>query len=171
MKIEIPSFNRKKEFLTMLNDYEKNDPSNAEFYQEAKNDFNTYITSLLDEEKGINLKPGFVPCTHRWLLDSHDNIVGIVRVRHRINTQFLFEEAGHIGYDVVPSFRKLGYGTKLLNHGLQEAKKLSIDKVLIIADQDNIGSIKIIENNGFKHESTVISKCYNIPIVRYWFHF
>ncbi|UUV17406.1 hypothetical protein NRK67_00770 [Fusobacteria bacterium ZRK30] len=53
----------------------------------------------------------------------------------------------------------------------QEAKKLSIDKVLIIADQDNIASIKIIENNGFKHESTVISKCYNIPIVRYWFHF
>lgn len=42
-----------------------------------------------------------------------------------------------------------GYGTLLLKLGLEKAKELGLkDKVLIICDDDNIGSYKIIEKNG-----------------------
>lgn len=170
MKIEPPSVEHKDQFFRMLEDFEKHDAENAGFYYAAREDFDAYIKSLLDEENGLNLKPGFVPCTHRWLLDDLENIVGVVRIRHIISTKFLSENGGHIGYDVAPSFRRKGFGTKLLKYGLSEAKNIGLDRVLVITDKNNIGSIKVIENNDGQYESTVLSEYYGNPIVRYWIH-
>jgi len=44
------------------------------------------VQSLQDEERGIHLPEGYVPCSHRWLVDEAREIVGIVRVRHNIDT-------------------------------------------------------------------------------------
>ena len=42
----------------------------------------------------------------------------------------------------------MGYGSKILELALKEAKKLKLEKVLLTCDRDNLASQKIIEKNG-----------------------
>ena len=56
---------------------------------------------------------------------------------------------GHIGYAVVPEFRRRGYATTILDLSIQIARgKLDLTRILLTCDDDNIGSIRIIEKNG-----------------------
>ncbi|NGN96366.1 GNAT family N-acetyltransferase [Grimontia sp. S25] len=168
MKLVTPSSGYEKAFHAFYDDFSKNDPENANYYQAAKVDFSGYIQSLLDESKGINLREGFVPCSHFWLVDSEQNILGAIRVRHHIDNDFLALECGHIGYDIAPSHRRKGHGTTMLKLALPRAKSLSISKVLITADEDNLASQKIIKANGGQYENTIVGKVNNWRIARYW---
>jgi predicted acetyltransferase len=155
-------------FLRMLDDYVANDPEPGEWYARGRDDFDAYIQSLEDEEQGRNLEPDHVPCSNRWLLDDDENIVGIVRIRHTIDTPFLFAEVGHIGYDVPPAHRKMGYGIASLQAGLQVAKDLGIAKVLIHADNANPPSWRTIERCGGVLEGDYWSDFWNCQVRRYW---
>lgn len=73
---------------------------------------------------------------------------------HRLN-DFLLKIGGHIGYGVVPKFRGKGYANEILMQTLPIAKKLKIKKALLTCDDDNWGSIKVIEANGGKLENKV----------------
>ena len=115
--------------MALLADIERYDPPNADFYAPARVDFAAYVQSLLDEEQGLDLREGWVPCTHRWLLSSDGILVAVTRVRHNISTAFLAENGGHIGYDVAPSHRGLGYGHAALRASLAEAQRLGIQRV------------------------------------------
>ena len=66
-------------------------------------------------------------------------------IRHELN-EFLLKIGGHIGYGVVPEKRRKGYATSMLQKSLSYAKNIPLDKVLITCDEDNFGSIKVIEN-------------------------
>jgi predicted acetyltransferase len=155
-------------FLQMLEDYDAHDPHNGEFYERGRGDFPAYVQRLDDEEHGINIRPGWVPCSHRWLLDETSAIVGIVRIRHNINTPFLAEEAGHIGYDVPPSQRGQGYGIACLQAGLEVARALCLERVLLCADTDNPASWRTIEHCGGVLEVERFSAHYKKPFRRYW---
>lgn len=168
MKLVTPSSGYEKAFHAFYDDFSKNDPENADYYQAAKIDFSCYVQSLLDESKGINLREGFVPCSHFWLMDDKDNIVGVIRVRHHIDNEFLALECGHIGYDVAPSHRQKGYGTAMLKLALPKAKLLGISKALVMADEDNLASQKIIKANGGQYVKTVVGKVNKWPIVHFW---
>jgi predicted acetyltransferase len=74
-----PSVEHKDAFLAMLADFDANDPHNTDFYAPARTDFAAYARSLLDEERGENLRAGWVPCTHRRLLTPTGTIVGVAR--------------------------------------------------------------------------------------------
>lgn len=152
----------------MLNDYEANDPENGTFYSAARADFNTYVQSLHDEERGIDFPSGSVPCSHRWLLDEARSVVGVVRVRHNIDTLFLSQEAGHIGYDVPPSQRRRGYGVASLQAGLTRARELGLDRVLLCADAGNPASWRTIERCGGVLERESRSEHYQCFVRRYW---
>ena len=155
-------------FRRMLEDYATHDPQNGEFYARGWQDFPAYVQSLDDEEQGINLRPGFVPCSHRWLLEDTGAIAGIVRLRHNINNPFLAEEAGHIGYDVPPSFRGHGYGIACLQAGLELARALHLERVLLCADTDNRASWRTIEHCGGVLEAERYSTHYQTLVRRYW---
>ena len=155
-------------FLRMLEDYDAHDPQNGEFYERGRADFPAYVQRLDQEEYGINLRPDWVPCSHRWLLDKTGAIVGIVRIRHNINTPFLAEEAGHIGYDVPPSYRGQGYGIACLQAGLEAARTLHLERVLLCADTDNPASWRTIENCGGVLEVERFSPHYKKMFRRYW---
>ena len=45
----------------MLDDFDRHDPRNTEFYLPARRDFEKYVDSLLDEGQGRNLRDGWVP--------------------------------------------------------------------------------------------------------------
>ncbi len=170
MKLVIPSMEQKSQFLDFYYDLADNDPDNADYYSLANESFSRYLNSLEDEEKGLNLRPQHVPCSHRWLVDSSSRIVGVIRIRHNISTPILENFCGHIGYDVAPSYRNLGYATLMLGLALKEASRLAIDKVLISADEDNFPSRKVIERNGGMLDAIVYSTEFESNIARYWVH-
>ncbi|MDQ2734083.1 MAG: GNAT family N-acetyltransferase [Pseudomonadota bacterium] len=151
----------------MLSDFEANDPSNAEFYAPARADFAAYVRSLMDEERGLNLREGWVPCTHRWLM-AGESVVGVARMRHTIDTPFLSTSGGHIGYDVAPSHRRHGHGHSALQLALSEATRLGVSRVLLYAAKDNAASRAVIERQGGELESVSFSEFWNEQLCKYW---
>jgi predicted acetyltransferase len=143
----LPAFSWRGPFLDMLADYQRRDPANGAFYQAATADFQAYLLRLEQDEQGVDLPVGYVPCSHRWLI-AGDALVAVVRIRHHISNPYLSAEAGHIGYDVAPSWRRLGYGIAALQAGLAVARKLQIPRVLLCADSDNPASWRTIERCG-----------------------
>ncbi|MBU2103872.1 GNAT family N-acetyltransferase [Patescibacteria group bacterium] len=113
--------------------------------------------SYIEELKLHRTAPpeGLVPMTFFWLVNNNEYI-GRVSVRHELNENLL-RAGGHIGYDIRPSKRRLGYGKRILELALIEAKKLGIHKVLVTCDSTNIASRKIIESNGgvFENEMSL----------------
>lgn len=153
-KLFIPSIEYKntyieamKEFLAEGKNLDISEGSLTEDdIKDLQNNFEGYITKLENKEKGINLPYGYVPASTLWMIDNKEYI-GRVSIRHKL-TEKPFREIGHIGYAIRPSKRKMGYGNEILKLGLEKAKELGLSKVLLLCDDDNNGSIKVIENNG-----------------------
>jgi predicted acetyltransferase len=152
----------------MLDDFDTNDPYNSEFYAPARAGFRAYVQSLEDEEAGVNLREGYVPCTHRWLLSPTGQVIGVARVRHRIDTPFLAQHGGHVGYDIAPSMRRRGYGHFAMSVALLEARRLGITRLLLCASEDNAPSRAVIERAGGILESTSHSEYWNERLCKYW---
>lgn len=168
MKLVFPNEAYRLAFERFYEDFARYDASNASYYKDGKINFERYLQSLIDESNGVNLPEGYVPCHHYWLVDSSQEILGVIRIRHNINTPFLSHEAGHIGYDIAPRFRGQGYGKAMLKLALPKACQLGIEKALITADEDNIASRTVIERNGGQFDKIVQGKVFQHPIARYW---
>jgi len=95
------------------------------------------------------LKPGRVGAHFFWLVDDEtDYFIGEISIRHRLN-EVLERYGGHIGYGIRVSEWNKGFGTLMLELALREAKKIGLSKILITCDENNIGSAKVMEKNGF----------------------
>lgn len=103
-----------------------------------------------------------------WILD--DTLIGAIDIRHTIIHPDLRDYSGHIGYWVRPDERWKGCATQMLALGLQEAKKLWIEKVLISCRPDNIASQKVILKNGGIYEKTVSDDEWK-EYMRHWITF
>lgn len=163
-----PSVEHRDAFLAMLADFDARSPHDAAHYAPAKANFAAYVRSLWDEERGENLPEGWVPCTHRWLLAADEAIVGVARLRHRIDTPFLARDGGHIGYDVAPSRRGQGFGHAALRAALVEAEGLGLGRVLLVTGATNRASRAVIERQGGLLESIVYSEFWAEDLCRYW---
>ncbi|GMQ64450.1 GNAT family N-acetyltransferase [Vallitalea maricola] len=144
VKLVEPSILYRESFLDFIEDVKETGYESYELYSKAEKDFNEFIKELLNSSKGINIPEGWVPCSSFWLVDNLEEVIGVIRIRHCVNSEFL-EMVGHIGYEIKSTHRKKGYGSKLLELGLVEARKLGLEEVIITCDENNIGSRKIIE--------------------------
>ncbi len=125
-------------------------------------DFDHYLENLEIKEESVDR----VPDSTFFCLDMDRNIfVGAINIRHYLN-QNLLNTGGHIGDGVRPSERRKGYATNMIKLGLEECRKLGIEKVLITCDKTNIGSAKSIINNGGVIENEVIED--GVVEQRYW---
>ncbi len=124
------------------------------------------LRRLADSRAGLNLPEGWVGSTF-LVADMDGQIVGRVSIRHQLN-EFLRTEGGHIGYCVLPAYRRRGYATEMLRQALIVARSLGIDQVLITCDDDNIGSIRVIESCGGKLDSVRPAKPGTPALRRYW---
>lgn len=129
--------------------------------------FPAYIRRLNEENQTIGLKSGYIPSTTFWLAANNAKIIGESRLRHWLTTSLEYE-GGHIGYVIRPSERRKGYGTRILALTIEKAIDLGLNRVLLTCDTDNIGSARIIEQNGGKLASQGISNSSGKPISRYW---
>lgn len=163
-----PDISLREKFINMVNDYNDNNENifNNDYFN-TDFDYEEYIKDLDDLSNGVGLPEGYVPLTEWWLINSNNDILGTVRLRHKLGERN-FQEGGHIGYDISPRYRKKGYGKIILELVLYKAKELDLEKVLITCDFDNIGSRRIIEHNGGKLENTIISKETGKEVLRYW---
>lgn len=105
-----------------------------------------YLAHTAAEIKAENLPEGRVPQTTFWILEDK-YAVGLLRMRHLLNAATRIE-GGHIGYYVRPSARQQGLATQALGLALQEIVKVGVRSVMLTTNPDNLGSIRVIEDNG-----------------------
>lgn len=135
-------------------------------YKSELEDFSGYLERVSKSARNEDLPPERVPANEFWLL-SINRVIGRSKLRHWLNPA-LELEGGHIGYDIRPLERRKGYGTLILKLTLEKAKSLGLRRVLLICDEDNVGSAKVIENNGGVLSGRAVSDKSGKPILRYW---
>ncbi len=114
--------------------------------------FAEYLTEL-EERRTRQVTNETVGST--FLVAEVDNrIVGRVSIRHGLN-DFLRRYGGHIGYCVLPDDRRCGYATQILRQSLAITSAMGLDRVMLTCDDDNIGSITVIESCGGLLTATV----------------
>lgn len=64
--------------------------------------------------------------------------------------------SGHIGYSVRPGMRNKNYGTEILQLGLNKAKELNLEKVLLTCNKSNVASQMVIEKNNGVLEKEIL---------------
>ncbi|WP_433216796.1 GNAT family N-acetyltransferase [Microtetraspora malaysiensis] len=129
--------------------------------------WSAYLNTLDDYRRGLNLPGGLVPATF-LVADVAGTIVGRACIRHELN-DILKREGGHIGYGVLPEHRRRGYATEILRRSLAIARTNGVERVLVTCDDDNVGSITVIERCGGKLDSIVHTAASAPLIRRYWF--
>jgi RimJ/RimL family protein N-acetyltransferase len=87
-----------------------------------------------------------VPSSLYWYV-AGGSYIGTLVIRHRL-TPWLAEAGGHIGYHVVPSFRRQGHATSMLAAGLEKCRELGISRVLLSCAIENDASRRVILANG-----------------------
>lgn len=144
--LEFPNISHKQSYLDMIQEwrnFETVPTSPSRLF--AGKSFEDFLAIV---QKDITENPHWVNSHLFFLIDKVSRILGAIQIRHTIDHPNLIEVGGHIGYGIRPSERGKWYATEMLRLVLQEAQKLGLEKVLITCDDDNIPSIKVIENNG-----------------------
>jgi predicted acetyltransferase len=120
-----------------------------------------FVAELLRQgDTSVPPPAGWTHSSTYWWADG-DRYLGTIRIRHELLPS-LMAVGGLIGYDVAPKERRLGHGTAMLRAALPIARSLGFERVLITCDPDNVGSRKVMENNGGIFEGEQHGK------LRYW---
>jgi predicted acetyltransferase len=126
-----------------------------------------YLARLADVRAGHDLRDDEVPETFLFAF-AGARLVGRVAIRHHL-TPALLQAGGHIGYAVLPAFRRRGYATEMLRLALGVARDgLGLTRVLLTCDDDNAASIRVIEKNGGVLEDVVAGAGGAAATRRYW---
>ncbi|WOV86780.1 GNAT family N-acetyltransferase [Sporosarcina oncorhynchi] len=162
MHLERPSLKWQDEHLDYIEEWDgrKLQPRNFRF--DTDNSYDQYLKELIVEEAGSDDR---VPTSNYFLIDNN-RILGMVTIRHVLN-DYLLQVDGHIGYSIRPTERRKGYATQLLAETLKITDQLGIVEVLVTCNADNIGSAKVILNNGGIEDEHFVEAHGNI-VRRFW---
>lgn len=126
-----------------------------------------HLQLLRDQKDKSKIPANRVPSTMLYaFLD--DKIIGRLSIRHELN-DYLIERGGHVGYAVAPAFRRLGHAKEIYKQGLEYCRDiLKLEKILVTCNDQNIGSIRTIENFNHTLENKFFDKEENVYVRRYW---
>jgi len=157
--------NDEEEFLRAHSATSPDYPSFLHYYEEGM-PLGRYLEVLGEQERGLGLLPDHVASIFLFAFVS-GRIVGRVSIRPSLSAR-LERVGGHIGYVVVPEFRRRGYATKMLEMAIEIAyAELGLRRALVTCDEDNIASIKTIEKCGGVLEDIVDGPDLDKPKCRY----
>ena len=128
-------------YLTGERENSRADGISLDWMDGAAGDFAGYVR----ERRGVRTRWG-VPSTVYWYVAGRDYL-GTLVIRHRLTPE-LAQVGGHIGYHVVPPWRRQGHATRMLAAGLEQARALGLQRVLLTCDVDNDPSRRVILANG-----------------------
>lgn len=166
LELRLPRIDEEAEFLRAHHATTPEVPNFLHYYEEGM-PLTQYLEMLRQHAHGDNLPANHVPSTFLFAFDAL-RVVGRVAIRHELN-ESLLRVGGHIGYVVVPEFRRRGYATAILRRSLAIAHRtLGIARMLVTCDDDNVGSIRTIEKNGGVLENVVTGPDLAKPTRRYW---
>ena len=164
-----PSFDYRDSFIALAKEFQADGDNRYEtLLTQLENDFAAYVQRLQNQEKGIGLQKDHVSQTTLWSAEGNQ-VIGVIRIRHSL-TPMLEKIGGHIGYQIRPSRRREGFGSRQLALALDVLREWGWEKVLITCDDDNIGSARIIESNGGKLLDISKVEGEPKPIRRYWIY-
>ena len=92
---------------------------------------------------------GVLPLIHRlfWIWDGE--FCGTISLRFQPGTEDLpTQVSGHVGYSVVPWKQRHGYATEALKLLLAVAGNEGLSRLVILCNEDNHASRRVIERNG-----------------------
>ena len=123
-------------------------------------------TALMEGyRRGVNLPENRVRGA-MLAADVDGQLVGCASIRFELN-EFLAARGGHIGYGVIPAFRRRGYATAILTESITIARSEGVGALLVACDDVNVGSATVIERCGGVLESTVVADD-GVAFRRYW---
>ena len=158
IKLVVPTINHQEAALAYIQEFRDYDSpvhgsGSLDSYVLKYDEWLEKLANNLDEQK---LEPGRVlSSTYFAIRENDQKIVGMINIRHQLN-DYLLREGGHIGYAVRPTERRKGYATEILYLGLEKCFELGIEKVLVVCDKSNLGSVKTIQSNDGVFENEVI---------------
>lgn len=157
----------KEQLFDMINETKEYD-GNFEGFEAIGRivDYDVFLNGLEAWKCQDRINPNYSPQTTFGVF-ADEKLVGGFVLRYTLKGA-LINHGGNIGYFVRPSERRKGYGKKLLNLAIKEAKDIGLEKVLVTCRNDNIGSIKIIEFNGGKYENDYYDESLGKIFRRYW---
>lgn len=165
--LRLPREDEAEEFLRAHRATSPDFPWFLHFYEEGMS-VREYLDVLVKWRSGVGLPDWGVQETLLLAFAGH-RIVGRVAIRHRL-TAALERCGGHIGYAVVPEFRRRGYATRLLDMSLRMAdEQFGIDPILVTCGDHNVGSTRVIERNGGVLHDIVEVEREPYTVRRYWF--
>lgn len=125
------------------------------------------ICNLRKSEETCEQAGTTVPSTTYFAIRESDNkLVGVIDLRHHIDHPILGTWGGHCGYSVIPSERGKGYAKEMLGLNIQNAKRMGIQKLLVVCDETNTASEKTILANGGVFEKYIETG--GCRMKRYW---
>ena len=90
-----------------------------------------------------------------YFLVDDNYVIGAISIRFKRTLETAGID-GHVGFGIRPSKRNKGYATTMLQMAFPILKEYKINTVVISCAKDNIGSLKVIINNGGKLIEEVI---------------
>jgi len=126
-----------------------------------------YVQLQADHRIGVGLPPGWVPCTYLVAVVG-GAVVGRTSIRHELNESLVLQ-GGHIGYGVLPAYRRRGYATEILRQSLIIVRSIGADRVLVTCEDTNVGSATVIEKCGGQLDSVIRVGTPARMVRRYWF--
>lgn len=129
-------------------------------------DYDSWLTGIHNRITAADLPEGFVQEAFYLCYDGPD-LVGVLNLKFTL-TPFLLNYGGHIGYAVRPSRQGQGLATQMLRQSMDIARGMGMEKLLLVCDDDNIASEKVILKNGGQYEDTRYDASESVNVKRYW---
>ena len=153
--LEMPSLKRKKDIMDYINELViyNSEINGIEVFAKILDGytFEEVLEHCLNlENKEYAKKLGKAQMkTFLLIRKQDDKVVGALNIRWNLpekSKQF----GGNIGYGIRPTERRKGYNKINLYLGLIETQKIGLEKVKLVCDASNLGSIRTIEALGAK---------------------
>lgn len=160
----MPEEKHRDDVLEFYNEFERNGESCIGYGNYR--DFDAWLIGMGSRRTGKNLPEGYVR-ENFYLCYEGGEMVGVFSLKFEL-TQFLLDFGGHIGYAVRAKRRKRGLATRMLKQGLDIARELGFEKVLLVCDDDNLASERVIIKNGGAYENRLFDPDEGVYVKRYW---